>query len=259
MIYFFKAMADFLLPPGLFIILLLALAAYLAKKNQKISVLVAGIAALLWLCSSTLLAKTLVMPLEKMYQPLSMEHLQKIAQADTAMVVLGGGAVLAPDVQGEGTLAGAAANRMLTAARLEHSILASTPIILTGGIVHADGACEAEIAKRQLMQLGIAEALLQTENKSRTTKENAFYTAKIARKQGYKHLLLVTSAWHMPRSVAIFRKACGENITIYAYPCDYIFASEEGINYRDFLPSAAALAWNMLALHEYGGMLMYKV
>lgn len=246
-------------PPGLFIILLLALAAYLAKKNQKISVLVAGIAALLWLCSSTLLAKTLVMPLEKMYQPLSMEHLQKIAQADTAMVVLGGGAVLAPDVQGEGTLAGAAANRMLTAARLEHSILASTPIILTGGIVYADGACEAEIAKRQLMQLGIAEALLQTENKSRTTKENAFYTAEIARKRGYKHLLLVTSAWHMPRSVAIFRKACGENITIYAYPCDYIFASEEGINYRDFLPSAAALAWNMLALHEYGGMLMYKV
>ena len=60
---------------------------------------------MLWLCSSTLLAKTLVMPLEKMYQPLSMEHLQKIAQADTAMVVLGGGAVLAPDVQGEGTLA----------------------------------------------------------------------------------------------------------------------------------------------------------
>ena len=39
MIYFFKAMADFVLPPGLFIILLLALVAYLAKKNQKISVL----------------------------------------------------------------------------------------------------------------------------------------------------------------------------------------------------------------------------
>lgn len=89
------------------------------------------------------------------------------------------------------------------------------------------------------------------ENGSRTTRENARQVAALLGERCKQPWLLVTSAWHMPRSMAEF-EAVGCNVT--AYPVDFVTgASAEFTEY--------SLAWSLVrwqtALHEWLGLLVY--
>lgn len=87
----------------------------------------------------------------------------------------------------------------------------------SGGL-YDDGIAESDIVSRFAGTLGVPEGRVIFEKRSRNTRENAVYSAEIAKPQLGEHWLLVTSAWHMPRAVGCFRKAGFE---VVAYPVDF--------------------------------------
>lgn len=94
-------------------------------------------------------------------------------------------------------------------------------LIYTGGsnVLFGDNSrSEAEDAKTLWTSLGIEPDRIKTEDRSRNTYENAVFTRDLVHPQPGQVFLLVTSAFHMPRSVALFRKA---GFDIVPVPVDY--------------------------------------
>jgi uncharacterized SAM-binding protein YcdF (DUF218 family) len=93
-------------------------------------------------------------------------------------------------------------------------------VVFAGGsanIVLGD-AIEADAAARLLEDIGLEPSRLKLERQSRNTFENALYAKQIADPKPGERWLLVTSAWHMPRAMGIFRKA---GFPVEAWPVDY--------------------------------------
>ena len=130
------------------------------------------------------------------------------------------------------------------------------PIIVSSGKVHKDRIAGAPIVKRVLMDLGVDENQIILENKSRDTFENAKYSKEICDKMGFISPILLTSAYHLKRSYWIFEHF-GMNIN----PFPAYFTTHENPRYSwySFLPRYNNLANISKALHEYLGLIYYKI
>ena len=142
---------------------------------------------------------------------------------------------------------------------VETSILArkfpDAPVLYSGGSADVRGERQTEAAAiaPYLGALGIAADRVTLEGASRNTYENAVESWRRIRPAKDERWLLVTSAFHMPRAMAVFR-AAGWNPV--AYPVDYLSTGEER-----WPVLAPAGHWSdlRLALHEYVGLLAYYV
>ena len=171
------------------------------------------------------------------------------------IIMLGGGATSdTPDVDGLGNLGGNAANRFLTAARLQKKL--DVPIILAGGQVYSDSGREAIIAKRMLLSLGVTESKILIEDQSLNTKQNAQNVQKILIEQEFQHPILVTSAFHMERSVINFHKV---NVDVIPYPADYMVNRNRNFYFNKLAPSDEALKNSCIFFREWLGILAAKV
>lgn len=128
-------------------------------------------------------------------------------------------------------------------------------------IVYAGGAGglpvpeekEADAARRLFSDLGLDQARVSYERTSRNTHENAVRTREVAQPQPGERWLLVTSAFHMPRAVGVFR-AVGWEVT--PYPVDYhVRAGGVREGWRVSVDDGLQLLG--LALHEYVGLAAY--
>jgi uncharacterized SAM-binding protein YcdF (DUF218 family) len=117
----------------------------------------------------------------------------------------------------------------------------------------AEGMSEAERARIFFASMGVAPQRLLFESASRTTYENAVFSAALPGIDKTRPWLLVTSAWHMPRALATFKKL-GWNVT--PYPVDY--RAGTGTPWTQYSLAKGASLWH-LALHEYLGLLSYRV
>jgi uncharacterized SAM-binding protein YcdF (DUF218 family) len=113
------------------------------------------------------------------------------------------------------------------------------------------GTTEAELAKIFYEEQGVDMKRVTLESKARNTRENASQVASLLGERCKKPWLLVTSAWHMPRSMAEF-EATGCNVT--AYPVDFHTAEES--SWTDYSMAGSLGAWQK-ALHELLGMFVY--
>jgi len=107
------------------------------------------------------------------------------------------------------------------------------------------GPKEADLAAKYLKEIGIQDTVILIENQSRNTIENASYSAKIiTEKIPNASVLVITSAWHIPRAKLIFSKHF--KMPVYYYPTNYIGKSE--YDWSDFIvPSTEALGnWEIL-------------
>lgn len=241
MIYLLKFGASWVLPPGIFYVAFFALAWYLWKRRgeKRAAKLLAGLTFVLYLFSTSLVAEHTLGSLEAACDP------PTEPQGDV-IIMLGGGAFSdTPDVDGEGTLCASPANRLLATARLQRKL--GVPVLLSGGQVYGDTGEEAKIAKRVLMSLGIPEEKILVETKSINTSQNACYSADILREQGLAHPILVTSAFHMKRSVLNFEK---QGIEVTPFPTDYLVPKQPEFHYTKLRPSADALLQNAIVLQE---------
>ena len=199
----------------------------------------------------TLVSDRLLKPLETYYaQP----ELSALRNAD-AIVVLGGGSVGGVrDFDGEGQAAADPANRLLMGIRLHRAL--NLPILVSGGQVFSYAGTEAEIEYRLLKSAGIGEAFILKEDRSRNTVENARYTKQLCEKMGMDKVILVTSGYHLPRSVLIFER---EGVPVIPYPTDYKTNQEIAIDAFSFTPSAEAVRTSAIAMKEYLGILAVKL
>ena len=240
MIYVLKFGAAWILPPGIFILALTAIAVYLWRRQVKAAAgILAAIAAVFYLLTTGAVADLFMGSLERTYTV--PEH----PQGDV-IIMLGGGAIGGvQDVDGEGMLAPSPASRLLTAVRLHR--LYGLPILLSGGQVFKDTGTEAEIARRVLISLGVPEEQIYTESESLTTGQNARYSAEILHREGFAHPILVTSAFHLPRAVLNFEH---EGIVVTPYPADFWVSGNPQLYLIKFAPNAGALLTNTVFLQE---------
>mgnify|MGYP000933534845 CR=1 FL=1 len=115
------------------------------------------------------------------------------------------------------------------------------------------GTTEAELAGVFYTEQGVDMKRVTLESQSRTTRENAKRVAALLGERCKQPWLLVTSAWHMPRSMSEFQ-AVGCNVT--AYPVD--FRTGEETSWTEYSMAGSLMAWQT-ALHEYLGMFVYGV
>ena len=118
----------------------------------------------------------------------------------------------------------------------------------------------ADAARVLLLSLGVPESAILTEKRSRTTRQNALYTAEIAAERGLRQVLLTTSAWHMPRAEATFRQL---KLAVVPAATDYLPAYPLPISrllrITSFVPNAGALSVSSRSLREYLGLLVYRM
>jgi uncharacterized SAM-binding protein YcdF (DUF218 family) len=148
------------------------------------------------------------------------------------------------------------------AARLTEAVILArrypaARLLYTGGSASLLGArsSEAVEARKLLVALGVDPARIAIEEKSRNTDENARFSAALEHPQADQTWLLVTSAYHMPRSMGLFRKA---GFSVRAYPVDYRTLG----GWRDWRPTldpARGLRLFDLAVHEWIGLAAYHM
>jgi len=207
----------------------------------------------LYLFSSDPLSPMLVRSLEKQYNP------STAFPAASAIVLLCGGEVpgLPPRAYDEVNDAG---DRILYAARLVRQG-AAPRLIITGGNVpfmREIGGSLAQVNRRLLTgSFAVDSSVILLEQKSRNTYENAVFTKNMLDSLKLPPaVILVTSAMHMPRSAALFKKA---GCTVYAAPTDYRADVPFRLNPVFLFPNAAALENSTCALHEMYGIIAYKL
>ena len=130
-------------------------------------------------------------------------------------------------------------------------------LVYTGGdgSLLQDGDSEAPVAGRLLEDAGLANGRVVLELKSRTTQENAVFTRRLVDPKPGQLWLLVTSAVHMPRSVANFRAA---GFDVEAYPVDFRTAGWQDA-WKPFDRISYGLARADIAAHEWIGLVALRL
>lgn len=132
-----------------------------------------------------------------------------------------------------------------------------TPLVFTGGsaLLLSEGPPEANAARDLWLALGVEPERMIFESKSRNTWENALFTRELLNPRPGDTYILVTSAWHMPRSVGIFRHA---GMKVVPFPVAYHTFGDG----RDFVSSTSIverLAMLDFSFREWVGLLAYRL
>jgi uncharacterized SAM-binding protein YcdF (DUF218 family) len=248
----FKAIAAaLLLPPAS--PLLLAAAGLLWLRHRVGRLLIATGLLALWLLSSNAVAVWLaqrVLPQVSVLEPSRQAQLAVSGvsgESDVqAIVVLGGGMQpVAPEY-------GQAQPNASTAARLRYGIQlakrSGLPLAFAGGVGWSNAGQDvpSEASTAQVFAAEHGVKLRWIESQSRDTAENAARMHDLLAPAGIKHIALVTHAWHMPRSQAMFEKA---GFKVLPAPMGFVLPSERPL--LEWLPSAHGLTASRHVLREW--------
>jgi len=258
-IFLSKLLPLFVYPVGLASILVFF--ALVFSRRQKLSRLFLTASFLvIFLAGNRWISYSLARTLEWQYLP------PPAPVTAPAIVVLGGGteSFMPPRQSVEVNSAG---DRMIHAADLYHQG-ASPLLILSGGNVEWMDSLENSPAadmRRILKKLSVPDSAMVLQTRSQNTHEDAVFSAELLKEKGISKIILVTSAMHMPRSVALFKK---QGIEVIPSPTDFTI-TEDGWN-RMFSPNLETLLTNLLpnssaiglttnVLKEYIGMVTYGI
>lgn len=161
----------------------------------------------------------LIQPLEKRFE----KPIEMPVQID-GIIVLGGGEDLKRSLSWNVAELGLGGDRFIAAKKLA-DIYPDAPVIFTGGsgsIQLQNQGSEGEVAAQIFNDMGLDSSRLILESASRNTYENFKNIQPLIHAEG--QYLLVTSAFHMPRSIGIARK---QGLNVIAYPVDYRSNSED--------------------------------
>jgi uncharacterized SAM-binding protein YcdF (DUF218 family) len=236
---------NFLLGAGLIGAILLATRlAWLGRRLMIFSV------ALLVICGFSPVGNLILYPLEQRFPPWD-----ALRGAPDGIVVLGASIDADLSVAHGTAVVRSAADRIIAAAALARRY-PNARIVFSGGSANliSNDAREADYAGAIFESLGIAKTRLIMERRSRNTVENAeFSKALVAPKPG-ERWLLVTSAFHMPRSVGLFRKA---GFVVEPYPVDWrVGGRGDLISFTDI--AVDGLGRTDLAVREWIGLIAYR-
>jgi uncharacterized SAM-binding protein YcdF (DUF218 family) len=232
----------------LFWIAVLTLWALLTKNARRKKVLGIVTLCLAFLCSN----KVLVNELAILWEPDKnvQENYPKTA------VVLGGFANM--DTYRNEVAMTEAAERIYRAMALFRSGKIDT-IIVSGGAASITGKLKPEsiYVRQYLLQQGFDSGRIFIDTSSKNTFENARETAKILQKLGNRKVLLITSAFHIPRSVKCFQKA---GVQVLPHSVQFISNPKRGYIFSDYVvPSSEALFHFDALIKEWVGYAVYRI
>jgi len=254
-VFFFlsKTLGVLLLPSNLLIgigivglILLLTRFVSLGRKLVVASVLLIAI------CGFSPIGKLLLYPLETRFPPWD-----DTRGAPDGIVVLGGAIEPALSAAHSAAVFGPSIDRIVAAAGLAHRY-PNARLVFSGGnagLGSGDAAREADFALPVFESFGLAKDRLIMERRSRNTEENAEFSKAIVGPKSGERWLLVTSAYHMARSVGIFRKA---GFAVEPYPVDWRTDGRDGfLRFSRFL--VEGLGRVDTASREWMGLIAYWI
>jgi uncharacterized SAM-binding protein YcdF (DUF218 family) len=176
--------------------------------------------------------------------------------APDGIIVLGGSLHVDLSVAHGVPVISGAADRIIGAAMLAHRYPGAR-IVYTGGsskLISGD-AREADYATVLFQRLGIAKSRLTMERQSRNTRENAEFSKEIVKPRPGERWLLVTSAYHMPRSMGLFRKA---GFPVEAYPVDWKVGGKADL-FLFYVTASDGLQLVDIGVREWLGLIAYRM
>jgi uncharacterized SAM-binding protein YcdF (DUF218 family) len=253
-VFFFFAKVFWTIAQPLNLATLLVLACLVASllRWPKVSIVLAlGAFLILGVSTWTTLGALMLHPLEDRFA-----RPDATPERVDGIVVLGGGLEGGINLVRGGYELNDSGDRFVEAAALARRYPEARILVSGGtGTLILDGEGDAHSAPRLLTALGVAPQRLILEDRARDTYENALLSKQLAQPQPGEIWLLVTSAFHMPRSVALFRKM---GFPVVPWPTDYRTAGNEPFgpardNAADSLQNVAT------ALREWIGLVGYRL
>ena len=170
-----------------------------------------------------------------------------------AIILLGGATMARPSTARQVSELNQAGDRLTTTLWLAQ-LYPDARVVLSGGggFLMGETESEAETMRRFFTSFGIAEERLVLEGESRNTAENADFTREMLG-TGDGAIALVTSAFHMPRSVGIYRQ---QGVEVVPWPTDYRSAGHQGFEI-DIANPNQNLETATVAIREWIGLLAY--
>lgn len=247
--FLYKLLGALVVPPGL-LCLLLALtsaAAWRRPRRPALAVTLGALALGVYVLSCPFGERLVTAPLEDRVRPSLPE-----GDAPAAVVVLGGG--VRYDERGEPTLPGAyTLERLVTAAEVARD--RGWPLFCCGGRVQGGkGGSEGDLMARVLRSWNPGVAVT-AETGSRTTWENLVRVGTLLQERHIRRVVLVTSTFHMPRSLASARRLL-PGLEVHPWPAGRL-TDRAPLGAADYLP--LSLNASVLGLREWVGLGAYEV
>jgi uncharacterized SAM-binding protein YcdF (DUF218 family) len=247
-----KTVGFMLLPTNLLIglgtlgvILLLTRYARLGRRLMTTALI------LLAVCAFSPLGYVLLHPLEQRFPPWDSSR-----GAPDGIVILGASVEADLSAAHGMPVVRAAPDRIIRAAVLAHAY-PNARVVFSGGSANliSNDAREADYAAGIFEGLGIATSRLIMERRSRNTLENAEFSRDLVKPKPGERWLLVTSAFHMPRSVGLFRKA---GFAVEPYPVDW--RTGDRFDFAAFSSAGAdGLTRTDTGIREWIGLIAYRL
>lgn len=268
-IYLSKLIPPLLYPLGLVCLMMLA-GLFSQRKPRLQRFLFTSALLLLWLASTRLPSTLLMRGLETRYATpasLSASALEKGPQQPVAdaIVILGGGTSPAHPPRPIPEM-GSSGDRVIYAAYLYKHGAASNLLVSSGRIEWLDTQDEPTQDMLFLLEmLGVPEEVVWFEDQSRNTYENAVFSQKILAEHHVQRIILITSAWHMPRAVGLFEKV---GLEVVPAPTDFTLTDADlqqltspnlATQILNWMPSPSNLDLIGVAMKEYLGIFVYRL
>jgi uncharacterized SAM-binding protein YcdF (DUF218 family) len=233
-----------------FLLTLGAIVLVLLHRRRLALAALSIVAALVGLFAFTSLGYMLIQPLENRFSVP-----QAMPDTVRAIVMLGGATKARPSTVRQTVALNDAGERLTTTLWLaERYPMARIVLSGGGGRLSGDTESEAETARRFFLAMGIEESRLVLEGESRNTIENAQFTRELLAEETGQ-VVLVTSAFHMPRSVGLFR---AQGVDVVPWPTDYRSTGNQGLAF-DVADPNSNFDTAATAIREWVGLVVYRV
>jgi uncharacterized SAM-binding protein YcdF (DUF218 family) len=263
MSFAYSFLLKLLYPTSVCLILLLGAAAFQKRKVASRICFWLAVAVLL-VCGNGWLVGAMARHLERQYPPLASQPSTLNPQpplADCILILSGG---LQSRIPPRPTIeVGEAGDRVLYGAYLFRQ--GKAPRILCTGGVATGGIAPLPAAQEMaefLEMLGVPKSVILMETNSANTRQHARNLQSVFQERGFKRILLVTSAMHMPRSLGVFRHGC-PGLEFIPAPTDFRVTERIPAPWYQELKAVVPTPANLLLfselMHEYLGMAWYRV
>ena len=186
-------------------------------------------------------------------RPYVTSDLRQLPGAD-AVVALGCGSGVVPPNPLNFCLSGGGVNRYLTGVFLTR--LGKAPVLVLGGDAEAPGSpghSQMIAVQDWIRAWALTSAMVTKLGICGTTHDEAMHCADLAAQKHWKRILLVTSALHLPRAVAVFRH---QGLTVVPVGCDFKVIGNSST--WSLIPSQQRFELWALYLHEKVGWWVYR-
>lgn len=242
-IFIHRLLQSFLLPPlNSLLIILLGVVLFKLQRTKRTIIILFGCFTL-YLQATPYIAYKLNQIIAP--TPMRISDLGKVG----AIVLLGGGVSNSADEYNTNAMSNSDTFVRIRYAAYLAKINPDLPIFVSGGAIDSKDS-EASLMKRALINEFDVENPIYLEPDSKTTRENAKYTARLLQQYAISNVVLVSSASHMRRASALFELS---GIKVVPAPTGFYSLGFYKLPLLWFVPTASAMVTTSAVLHEIYG------